>query len=193
MIACGSAVVPIVVATVVGTPPSALQGAGIACALAGVLAITWTPSDTEAHVPLSRRALLLTVAASLSSGISFSVLLLSVKGGDGQTALGVASLARLTAAGIALATMALLTRPGKRPRPPLLPALGAGAADGLGVLLMLVAATLGNTAVTAVIVSLYAVVTVLLAQTVLHERIASRQALGVLAAAIGVILLSAGG
>jgi drug/metabolite transporter (DMT)-like permease len=87
---------------------------------------------------------------------------------------------------------AVFTRPGERSRPPLLPAFGAGAADCSGATLLLIAATLGNTAVTAVIVSLYAAVTVFLAQTVLRERIASRQAAGILAAAIGVVLLSVG-
>jgi len=46
--------------------------------------------------------------------------------------------------------------------------------------------------VTAVIVSLYAVVTVLLAQAVLRERIARHQGAGLAAAAAGVALLSAG-
>jgi uncharacterized membrane protein len=60
------------------------------------------------------------------------------------------------------------------------------------VTLFLLASALGNTALVAVLVSLYAIVTVLLAQTVLRERIATHQGWGIAMAGVGVALLSAG-
>jgi uncharacterized membrane protein len=191
LIACGSALVPTATATVIGEPPNSLQAVGILFALVGVVAITWTPPGSPDHVPLSRRALALTTVASLVGGASFSILLLSVEGGGGETALGVAAISRLASTGACLVIVFTLIGRSQRGKPPTAPVLGAGVLEAAGTTFFLVASTLGNAAVVAVIVSLYAIVTVLLAQTVLRERIATHQGIGIAAAAVGVALLSA--
>lgn len=189
LIACGTAIVPTVAATVVGTPPDAAQGVGILFTLAGVLTITWTPRASTAA--LSHRAMVLTALASLAGGIAFSILLLSAKGGAG-VALGVSGLSRLAS----LTTCAVLVLVSRTPAA--LPVaiapriFGAGLLEAAGVTLFLLASSFGNSAVVAVLVSLYAIVTVLLAQTLLRERIASHQGWGIAMAAVGVALLSAG-
>ena len=192
LIACGSALVPTATATVTGDPPSAAQGLGIVFVLVGIVAITWTPPGSPGHVPLTRRALVLTSTASVVAGASFAILLHAVEGGDAETALGVASLSRLAATVACLALLPLLIRGARPPRPPDRPVLVGGVMEAAGTTFFLTASTLGTAAVTAVIVSLYAIVTVLLAQTVLRERIATHQGLGLAAAAVGVAVLAAG-
>jgi drug/metabolite transporter (DMT)-like permease len=191
LIACGSALVPTVMAALINDPPSLVQCMGIVFALMGVIQITWMPS-TSGSASLSRRALVLTALASVVAGVAFSLTLLAGKDGDAEVAVGVAGVARLSGAGVSLA-VALAVGAMRSPRAASLPLLIAtGVLDAGGVCLLLIAGTLGNTAVVAVLVSLYSIVTVLLAQTVLRERIVGRQALGVLLAAVGVALLSLG-
>jgi drug/metabolite transporter (DMT)-like permease len=93
---------------------------------------------------------------------------------------------------VCLALVPLIQHAVRPPSPPRRRIVGAGAMEAAGTTFLLSASTLGNAAVTAVIVSLYAVVTVLLAQTVLRERIATHQGAGLAAAAVGVALLSLG-
>jgi drug/metabolite transporter (DMT)-like permease len=191
LIACGSALVPTAVAIAGGDVPSGRQAAGIALVLAGIVAITSTPPGTSGHVPLTRRALALTAAASVVGGAAFAILLSAVEGEDASAALGVAGLSRLASAAVCAALVPLLLRAVSRPRPPARAVVGAGAMEAAGTTCFLTASTLGTVAVTAVIVSLYAVVTVLLAQAVLRERIAAHQGIGLAAAAAGIALLSA--
>jgi drug/metabolite transporter (DMT)-like permease len=192
LIACGTALVPTGVAAAEGDVPSARQAVGIALVLAGIVAITSTPPGASGHVSLTRRVLALTAAASVVGGAAFAILLRAVEGGDATTAIGVASLSRLGSVAACLALLPLLLRAVSPPWPPTRPVLGAGAMEAAGTTCFLTASTLGDAAVTAVIVSLYAVVTVILAQAVLRERIAAHQGIGLAAAAAGVALLSVG-
>lgn len=191
LIACGSAIVPTLVASAVGQAPDAMQSVGIAITLLGVVAITWTPQATPAHLSLSRRALVLTVLASLAAAASFSILLLSAKGGA-SVAVGVSGLSRLASLSTC-ALFVLVSRTRVRLPRTLTPGIvGTGFLEAGGVTLFMLASSAGNTAVVAVLVSLYSIVTVLLAQVLLRERIAARQGWGIAVAAAGVALLSAG-
>ena len=191
LIACGSAIVPTIAATVAGQPPDPIQSVGIAVTLVGVVAITWTPQASPAHPSLSRRALGLTAMASLAAGAALSILLLSAKGGA-SVALGVSGLSRLTSLATCVLLVLLSRTHSKLPRTLAPPVVATGFLEAGGATLFLLASSLGNTAVVAVLVSLYAIVTVLLAQTLLRERIAGRQGWGILLTAAGVALLSAG-
>jgi drug/metabolite transporter (DMT)-like permease len=191
LVACGTAILPTLTATVAGQPPDAVQGVGIVFALAGVIAITWRPPARSAHVSLSRRALVLTALASVGAGAAISILLLAAKGGS-AVALGVSGLSRLTTFGTCLLFVLVTRTPARLPRALAPPVLGAGLLEVSGVTLFLLASSLGSTAVVAVLVSLNAIITVMLAQTVLREQIASHQRGGIAFAAIGVALLSAG-
>lgn len=191
LIACGSALVPTAVTAIAGEAPSLARSAGIALALAAVFAITWNPPGSPDHVPLGRRALTFSLLASLLGGVSFAMQLLATRSLEIPGAIGVASVTRLTATLICLLLVIVLL--GRRSRASLPPARLVGAAgfcEAAGTSAFLIASTAENSAVVAVIVSLYAIVTVLLAQTVLRERISLHQQLGIAAAAIGVGLLS---
>jgi drug/metabolite transporter (DMT)-like permease len=191
LIACGSAIVPTVAATVAGQPPDAAQSVGIAITLVGVLAITWMPRGSPAHLILSRRALVLTVLASFAAGAALSILLFAAKGSP-SAAVGVSALSRLTSSSTCFVFVMISRGRVKIPRALAPAVVGTGLLEAAGATLFLLASSLGNTAVVAVLVSLYAIVTVLLAQTFLRERIANRQGWGIAVAAVGVALLSAG-
>jgi len=191
LIACGTAIVPTITATVAGQPPDPIQGVGIVFTLVAVVAITWSPRASPVHVSLSHRALGLTALASLAGGVAFSILLLSAKGGA-SVALGVSGLSRLASLSTCV-LLVLVSRTRVRLPAPLAPRIfGAGLLEAGGATLFLLASSFGNTAVVAVLVSLYAIVTVLLAQTLLRERIATHQGWGIAMAVVGVALLSAG-
>jgi drug/metabolite transporter (DMT)-like permease len=68
----------------------------------------------------------------------------------------------------------------------------AGVLDNLANLLFVLAAARGLLSVVTVLGSLYPVMTVVLARTVLHERLERWQLVGVVAALVGVVLISAG-
>jgi drug/metabolite transporter (DMT)-like permease len=70
--------------------------------------------------------------------------------------------------------------------------VGVGAGDTVATLLYAAATTRGLLSVVAVLASLYPVVIVVLARTLLNERIARSQLLGVAVALAGVALISAG-
>lgn len=190
LIACGSALLPALATAAVGNLPTLLQLVGMVFAVVGMIAITWVPAVRHGHSRVSRRSLLLATGASVCGGCSFALLVLAVKGGDVRTAVGVAGVARVASTCVAVGLAAWIVRSTGPARPPLAISVAAGLFDGGGSVLLVTAATLGSGAVAAVIVSLYAVVTVLLAQTVLRERLAGRQSLGMLAAALGVVLLA---
>jgi drug/metabolite transporter (DMT)-like permease len=192
VIACGSALVPTATTAIAGELPTALQSFGILWVLAGVIAITVVPPSSPDHTPLTRRALTLTIVASLIGGVSFSMLLLASRHGDVGDAVGVASLSRLSSTTVCLLLAVAFLRGRSLGDPAFRPMLAAGCLEFGGTILFLTASTMGNSAVVAVIVSLYAIVTVLLAQTVLREKIGVHQRLGIAAAAIGIAMLSLG-
>ena len=189
LIACGSVSVPTLAAIATGDAPRPLQAAGIVLALGAVLTITWPRRAALERAVLSRRALLLTGLAALSSGITLTVLQLAVDGSS--SALGISGISRAAAVVTCLAAI-LVAGPGGLRSPGLAaPAAGAGVLEAVGGTLFLLASSLGNRAVVAVIVSLYAIATVVLAQLILKERFNRHQAVGVATAALGVALMSA--
>lgn len=70
--------------------------------------------------------------------------------------------------------------------------LGAGVLGGAASLLFLAATGTGQLAIVAILTALYPVVTVLLARAILAERWTRRQAAGLVAAAVAIILVTAG-
>jgi drug/metabolite transporter (DMT)-like permease len=190
LVACGTAIVPSVASSVAGQPPDALQILGTVFALSGVLRITWSPQGGD-HESLTTRALMLAGGASLAGGVCFSILLLAAKG-PGEVAVGIAAVERLSALATCLLFLPIVGGGLRLPSDVVPRIAAAGAFEACGGLLYLLSSTLGSTAVAGVVTSLYAIVTVFLARLVLRERIGSGQAFGVLAAVIGVALLSVG-
>lgn len=176
-----SAAVPVVAGLILDAPPRAIQFAGFAVALAGV----WLVARTDdARVELA--ALGLPVAAGVGFGLFIFII--------GRASAGavfwplfasrVASLALLS-------TMATATRnpivPGRRDWP--IVAL-AGAFDAGGNALLVAASHAGRLDVAAVLSSLYPAGTVLLAWSLLRERISRAQLVGLAAVFAAIVLIT---
>ena len=96
-----------------------------------------------------------------------------------------------TAALLLVASAVALKRPDLRLRPRYLwIALAVGLGDMLGNLLFAASSDSGLVSLTAVLASLYPIVTVLLAAAVLHERVAPLQKTGIVLTLTGVVLIS---
>jgi uncharacterized membrane protein len=188
-ISATGAAVPVLVGVATGDRPGPLVVVGIAAALTGVvLASREEAPEGSAQAAVARRSVLLALVAALGFGAFFVGMDASADDGV-MWALLAARIASFSLIAVAL----LVARPRFEPNPRLLALLaGIGLLD-LGANACFAAATNeGLLSVTAVVGSLYPLVTVLLARVVLGERVRRVQELGVAAALAGVVLIAAG-
>ena len=182
-----ASLVPLVFGLARGERPSTLQAAGVALAVAGVVA-----ASVERGPEGGRRRLGLGVGLALFAALSVGWSLV----GLGRAAPGGAAWGVLTmrCAAVPLVVCAALVVKPRLPASPhawlLLVAVGIG--DTGATLLYAAASTRGLLSVVAVLASLYPIVIVALARVVLSERLARPQLAGVAVALAGVALVSAG-
>lgn len=181
-----SAVVPVIVGIASGESPSALQLAGIACALIGVFLASREPGRGG--------------ETKLAAGVGLAILAAIGFGGyfpfmhaAGNADYWWASLIfRISSTSVILVAVAI-QRPALGVPTRILPWLALiGFGDMFGNLLYAAASTSGLVSVTSVLASLYPIVTVVLARIVLSERVARSQEAGVGLTLAGVALISAG-
>lgn len=185
-----SVAVPVVIAvTFLRERPATLAGAGIAIALAAIVLVsqagesTAAPSEGAAGGP-RRRGLGLALASGVSIGLFF-LALARTSAAAGLWPLLVAracSVALFVAFGLASGRSLQLRRPIAAI------AIAGGILDMLANLLYLLAARQGPLTLVVTLSALYPASTVMLAWTVLHERLTARQWAGV-ALALGAIVL----
>jgi uncharacterized membrane protein len=181
-----SAIVPVAVGFASGDRPSPLQNLGMVLALAGVLL-----ASREHQEGGGRR---------FASGIGLALLAAIGFGGyfpfmhaAGDVDFWWASLVFRTTTLLVLTLAVLITRTGVRvPRPDLRVVALVGIGDTLGNALFAAASNYGLVSLTSVLASLYPLVTVVLARTILHERVDPSQRLGIAGTLAGVALISAG-
>jgi uncharacterized membrane protein len=181
-----SAVIPVIVGFASGDRPTALQNFGMVLALAGVLL-----ASREHQEGGGRR---------FASGIGLALLAAIGFGGyfpfmhaAGDVDFWWASLVFRTTTLLVLTFAVLITRTRVRvPRPDLRVVALVGIGDTLGNALFAAASNYGLVSVTSVLASLYPLVTVVLAHTLLHERVDPSQRLGIAGTLAGVALISAG-
>jgi drug/metabolite transporter (DMT)-like permease len=179
--------VPFAIALATGERPSVIALAGAAAALGG--AVLASLEERHGDSPERARAIALAVVAAVALGLFVYFLGLGSRDGDALSTLTgarVASLALLVT--LALARGATL----RVPRSSLLAVAGVGLADVTANALFAVATSHGLLALVAVLGSLYPVVTVLLAQVLLGERLTRPQQVGVAVALAGVCAIAAG-
>jgi drug/metabolite transporter (DMT)-like permease len=183
-IAALGVVVPVVVGLAQGDRPSALQQAGVALAVMGVV----LASGPELGSGAGRRPLLLAALAAAGFG---AVIVFVARGARSDT---VMTLLVMRAASVAVlllgAVVGGLALRAQGRDLPLLAAVGAG--DVGANAMFAVASTRGLLSVVSVLSSLYPAVTVLLARLVHAERMKSAQYAGVVATLTGVALIAAG-
>lgn len=177
-----AALVPVIVSLFTMSLPDTSTLLGFVIALFSVWFVSRTGSE-----PIRRSDLLLPICAGLGFGLFFVAI---------SKVNTVSTLYPLVAARLAsLSFLVLITALRQQPRGVPRSALGitvlSGALDAGGNAFFVVAAALGRLDVVAVLASLYPAVTVLLAWVLLRERVTRLQGLGVLAALVAVVLISA--
>jgi drug/metabolite transporter (DMT)-like permease len=180
-----SAVVPVAVGIASGDRPSGWQLAGIACALAGVFLAAREPGRTGSRLAAG-------VGLALLAAIGFGGYFPPMHAAGDADFWWASLFFRMTSSAVILTAVAF-RRPSLRVPPvqaPILALIGIG--DMLGNLLFAAASTSGLVSVTAVLASLYPIVTVILARLLLAERVARSQEAGIGLTLAGVALISAG-
>jgi drug/metabolite transporter (DMT)-like permease len=187
-ISATGSIVAVLVGLADGERPGAIQVAGIVLALAGVALASREPSEGEA-ARHARVALGLAVVAALGLGGAFVGL-------ERATADAGVPWAMLTARGAQLVLLlgaAAVVRPVlPRGRVAIGALLGLGLIDVTANALFAIATTEGLLSIVSVLAALYPAVTVMLARTMLHERVSRTQEAGVLVIFAGVLAISAG-
>ena len=182
-IAGASAVIPVVFGIATGDHPSVPQLFGMACALVGVAL-----ASVEHHEGSRRVAAGVGLALLAALGFGFYFPWMHAAG---HVDFWWASLTFRTAALLLVASAVAAQRPDLRLQPRVLGiALAVGIGDMLGNLLFAASSHSGLVSLTAVLASLYPIVTVLLAAAVLHERVAPLQRSGIVLTLTGVVLIS---
>ena len=186
--AVGAALLPVVVGVASGERPSGLTWLGVACAFPAIWLVSRAP-EVQGTEPNRRSS---GVVDGLLAGLGFGVLFAAL--GQVPESAGLKPLALTQATSvIAIIALAMLLRQGWVPRDRY--AWRAAYIGGLGALattLFLLATQAGLLTVASVLSSLYPAVTVLLAVTLLRERIHPPQAAGLALALTAVVLVAAG-
>jgi drug/metabolite transporter (DMT)-like permease len=183
-IAALGAVVPVLLGLVQGESPSGLVVVGLVLALVGVV----TASGPELSGGAGARPVVLASVAGVCFGLA---LVFIERGAQTNAVMTMTGMRATSVAMFVVAALTLRTNGGLVVRD--VPALAVvGIADVGANLLFALATQRGLLSVTAVLGSLYPVVTVMLARVVLHERLRLVQQVGVVAALTGVVLVSAG-
>jgi drug/metabolite transporter (DMT)-like permease len=177
-----TAIIPAAVGLALGNRPGLAALIGIAIALPAVALISRHPeegSDGDSGVP-----------EALIAGACFSLLLIGLD--RAGTSSGTWPLVSGQLVAVIVIAMTVVRVRGAKPNwtqiAPL--AAGAGLLGGIGNILFLNATGRGQLAVVAVITSLYPAATVLLARVCLRERLNGIQKLGLVVAALAVVLIS---
>ncbi|MBI1352611.1 MAG: EamA family transporter [Actinomycetales bacterium] len=178
-----SVVVPVAVALLGGELPSSLQVLGILAATIGIL----LASGPELSGAESARPLAFAGVAALAFGGMF----VFMARGSEVSALMTMTGMRVTSV-VMFIPIAMIARSfGGATRRDLLPLAAVGVLDATANVLYGVATTIGLLSTTAVLGSLYPVVTAVLAAALLHERLRPVQYAGVAVALAGVLMISA--
>jgi drug/metabolite transporter (DMT)-like permease len=190
-----AASLPVLFGLLTGERPSTVTLVGVAVALTAIALVSATPGpgpSAETRASFRARAVAEGVPEGLGAGICFAVFFVFLDGVDDGAGLWPILAVRL--ASMVLAGLIVLLGPGTS-----LPAagtrLGVAAAGLIGTAadyLFVLGSTLGLLSVVVVLTSLYPVTTVVLARTVLKERVTRAQLGGLALAALGVVLITAG-
>lgn len=185
--ACGVAL-PVLVGVLDGDEISRLTAVGMAVAVTGaILAAREGPSESDHARSTNRASVLLALVAAAGFGTFFT---LSDRVAD-ESVPWLLFYSRILAV-VVLTGLVLRARASMPPRGDVRLLVLAGVLDVLATALYAVALREGRLSVVSVVGSLYPVVTVLLARAVLHERIRAVQIAGVVAAFVGIALITAG-
>jgi len=189
-IASTGVALPVLVGLASGDQPGLLRSIGLVAAIVGVVLASRQKSDGETDARLQRQSIMLAIVAGLGFGTYFTLAEVSSQGDVGWALL----LSRIAATPfIAVFAVLALRRGARGPRGRDLLVIALIGLIDLGAnALYNVATTIGELSTVAVASSLYPVITVLLAASLLGERVRGLQRAGVVVALCGVVLIAAG-
>ena len=185
--AVGAAVLPVGWGLATGERPGAVALAGVVIALVAVAFVATPATEDAAPIEGRRREILLALLAGCGFGVVFILF------GDTSKASGMWPLLSARVASTIVVTAALLARGvalGVRKDTARIFA-AIGVLDVTANALFILGARIGLVSLVAVLSSLYPAATVVLARVVLDERVSRRQAVGLVLAVVGVILIAA--
>jgi drug/metabolite transporter (DMT)-like permease len=178
-----SAIIPVIFGVATGDDPSALQLGGVAFALAGVGLASIEQVE-------GRRAIAAGVGLALLAACGFGFYFPWMHAA-GNVDFWWASLIFRATALLLVASIVAAQQPSVRMSRRNIAIAGAvGIGDTIGNVLFAASSESGLVSLTAVLASLYPVVTVLLAASVLKERVAPMQRAGIVLTLLGVLLIS---
>ena len=188
-ISASGAALPVIVGLLGGDELSVLAATGIAVTMLGVILASLEAGAEEEreHTRRSRLSVLLALGAALGFGGYFAI---SDSAAD-ESILWLLVLVRLVGVPVLAAIVVVGRFALPQPHDRVLVA-GGGVLDVSATGLYAWAQTLGSLSVVSVVGSLYPVTTVLLARRFLGERLRRVQAVGVVLALMGVVLIAAG-
>jgi drug/metabolite transporter (DMT)-like permease len=185
-ISAAGPIVPLTVDAVHGSTPTALQWLGIAFILIGVATLSWERSSSGTSRLATGTGL------AILAAIGFGFYFVGIAAGADESASWAVVAARVTAVALGTA-IALLTSTSLRAPSNLLPMLAAvGIIDTLANVLVAAATTFGAVGITAVLSSLYPLVTIVLARLVVGERLSTAKRTGGVVALAGAAFVAAG-
>jgi drug/metabolite transporter (DMT)-like permease len=182
-----AAIVPVVYGLARGERPSQLQGVGVALAAVGVVLASLEPLPEGGGRKVGT-GVGLALGAALCFGFSLIGLSRAAPGGAAWAVMTM----RLAVVPLLIVTVLLMKGRAPATTRGWLLLVGVGFGDTGATLLYSVATTKGLLSVVAVLASLFPIVLVVLARTILHERVSRAQLAGVGVALSGVALISAG-
>jgi len=186
--AVGAALLPVAVGVATGERPSILTWLGVACAFPAIWLVSRAPDLAGTEAQHSGSGVVDGLLAGLGFGLLFAAL------GQVPESAGLQPLALTQATSVlAIIALATLLRQSWLPRERYaLRAAYIGVLGALATTLFLLATQAGLLSVASVLSSLYPAVTVVLAVSLLRERIHRPQAVGLALALAAVVLVAAG-
>jgi drug/metabolite transporter (DMT)-like permease len=178
--AVGAAALPVLVGAVLGDRPGWLVWIGMLAALPGIWLVSREPGSDRhgpsgGHLPVARGAIVDGVIAGAGFGVLF-IALAQITAGAGLLPLAAN---QLTGAGLTIVVATSLRQPWRPRRDVVGWGSGSGVLGASGTLAFMVATGSTSLGIAGVLASLYPAVTVLLAASLLGERIGAGQRTGI--------------
>ena len=184
-ISATSPIVPLVVSVARGESPAAVQWAGIALALAGIVLVSREPGGLGGGVAAG-------AGLALVAALGFGLFVVGLGEAAQESAAWAVGTARLSSVTILVLALAWTRTAHRLPRRLIPLVLAVGLFDTGANALIAVATTKGSIGIVAVLSALYPITTILLARAVLHERLGATRTAGGLVALGGAALIAAG-
>lgn len=190
-IAATDAVIPVAFGLLHGESPPTVAMLGVGLALAGIVLVSRPCTMPDDDLGQRRDSTAKSVCLGLAAAVCFGGFMIALDGSSQSGgAMWAVGFSRLSTVGV-LALTALVVRPNLRlERRDAAPVAATGALDVSATMLFALATTLGLLSLVSVFASFYPVFTILLAGSVLRQRLDSTQRLGAAGALVGAALIA---